>query len=61
MAKYEIEVGSLVTVYRRRKLIIHAETEDTAIEKAIDQFWHIAEKAGWDVGGTIEVNYLLEA
>ena len=38
MAKYKVEVGGFVTVFRQRNLIISAENEDEAKEKAIDKF-----------------------
>lgn len=36
--KYRVEVGGFVTVYRRRSLVVHANTKEEAEQKAIDRF-----------------------
>lgn len=46
--KYEVEVGGFVTSLRRRKLIIHADNEAEAEEKAIDKFIQLQQEAGGD-------------
>lgn len=38
MAKYKVEVGGFVTVYRKRTFTIYAADETEAEEKAIDRF-----------------------
>jgi len=38
MAKYRVEVGGFVTVFRCRKLIVHADNEAEAEQKAVDKF-----------------------
>lgn len=38
MAKYKIEVGGFVTVYRQRVITVYAESDEEAKEKAIDKF-----------------------
>ena len=38
MAKYKVEVGGFVTVYRKRTFTIYATDETEAEEKAIDRF-----------------------
>lgn len=59
MMKYEVEVGGFVTCFRKRKLIIHANNEAEAEEKAIDRFVELQQRAGHDCDdGT--VNYIIE-
>ena len=36
--RYHVEVGGFVTVYRRRTLVVHADTQEEAEQKAIDGF-----------------------
>lgn len=38
MAKYKVEVGGFVNVYRQRTFTIYAANEAEAEEKAIDRF-----------------------
>ena len=38
MAKYKVNVGGFVTTYRERTLIIYADSEAEAEEKAADRF-----------------------
>ena len=38
MAKYKVEVGGFVTVYRQRVITVHADSEVEASEKAISKF-----------------------
>lgn len=38
MAKYKIEVGGFVTVYRQRMITVFADTVEEAEKKAIDKF-----------------------
>ena len=38
MAKYKVEVGGFVSVYRHRTFTIYAADETEAEEKAIDRF-----------------------
>ena len=43
MMKYEVEVGSFVTCFRKRKLIVYASDESEAEEKAIAQMGNAEE------------------
>lgn len=38
MAKYKVEVGGFVTVYRQRVIAVSADTDGEAEKKAIDKF-----------------------
>jgi hypothetical protein len=38
MAKYEVEVGGFVTVYRQRTVTVYANTEAEAAKKAKQKF-----------------------
>lgn len=38
MAKYRIEVGGFVTVYRQRMITVHADTLEEAEKKAVNKF-----------------------
>ena len=55
--KYEVEVGGFVTILRHRKLIIHADNEAEAEEKAIDKFIQLQQEAGGDCDDGI-VDYI---
>lgn len=46
MAKYEVEVGGFVTVFRQRTLIVCANSESEASEKAKDRFVELQSKSG---------------
>lgn len=46
MAKFEVEVGGFVTVFRQRKLIVFAKDEDEASRKAADKFVDLQSKSG---------------
>ena len=57
--KFEVEVGGFVTCFRKRKLIVYANDEMEAEEKAINRFIDLQQKAGNDCDdGTI--NYITE-
>ena len=57
MAKYKVEVGGHVTVYRQRTVTVSAESEEEAKEKAIDKFYEqIAFAPGWHDCGEGHVN-----
>lgn len=36
--KYKVDVGSLVTRFAGRSIIVHADSEDAAKKKAIDEY-----------------------
>lgn len=58
MAKYEVEVGGFVTVYRQRKLTVYATNEAEAEQKATDKFVELqSEKGDCDEG---QVNSIVE-
>lgn len=44
--KYEVEVGGFVTVFRKRKLMVHANNAKEAEDKAIDKFTKLQQKNG---------------
>lgn len=56
MAKYKVEVGGYVSVYRQRNLIIFAENEADAKEKAIDKFMELQQKNPGDMCSEGTVN-----
>ena len=57
MAKYKVEVGGHVTVYRQRTITVSADSEEEAKEKAIDRFTQqITSAPGWHVCGEGHVN-----
>ncbi|WP_206459392.1 hypothetical protein [Anaerovorax sp. IOR16] len=38
MSKYKVEIGGFVSTYRQRNIIVYADNEAEAEEKAIDKF-----------------------
>lgn len=38
MAKYRVVIGSFVTRFTQRKIIVHAENEKNAKDKALEKF-----------------------
>lgn len=57
MAKYKVHLGSLVTRLMERKIIVSANSEEEAIQKAKDKFYDIAMGQKYtEVGGTINVD-----
>ena len=52
--KYRVEVGGFATVYRQRTLVIYADNEAEAEDKAIDKFIELQQASGADCDdGTI--------
>ena len=49
MAKFHVEVGGFVTVFRKRNLIIYADNELEAEQKAIEKFVDIQHCSGADL------------
>ena len=60
MSKYRVEVGGFVSVYRQRALIVNADNEETAKEKAINKFMELQQKNGGDMCGDGTVNNIEE-
>lgn len=57
MAKYKVQLGSLVTKLMVRNFIVSAKTEDEAIEKAEKRFMYAAEQQKYtEVAGRINVD-----
>ena len=53
--KYRVEVGGFATVFRKRTLIIHANSMEEAEEKAIDKFISLQQESGADCDdGTVD-------
>lgn len=46
MPKCEVEVGGFVTVFRQRKIIVYADTEEEAREKASSKFADLQQADG---------------
>lgn len=46
MAKFKVQVGGFVSVYRERNFTIHAETEEEAKEKAVNKFIELQQANG---------------
>lgn len=46
MAKYKVEVGGFVTVFRKRTFTVYAADEAEAEEKAIDKFVQVQSERG---------------
>lgn len=38
MAKFKVNVGGFVTTYRERNILVYADNEAEAAEKAVDKF-----------------------
>lgn len=56
MTKYRVEVGGFVSVYRQRSLVVSADNEETAKEKAINKFMDLQQKNGGDICDGGEIN-----
>lgn len=62
MAKYKIEVGGFVTVYRHRDILVYAKTLEEAEKKAVNKFVELQQKGSGSPmceDGTIEASYCL--
>lgn len=57
---FKVECGSLVTVYRKRIFTVRATNEQEAKNKAKNAYWDAVIRAGYEIGGTIEVNSVEE-
>ena len=44
MAEFKVEVGGFISVYRQRSLIVHADSEEEAGEKAICKFMDLQQE-----------------
>lgn len=54
MAKYKVQLGSLVTKLMTRTFTVSAQNEAEAIEKATNRFYYAAEQQKYtEVGGTV--------
>ena len=61
MAKYKVELGSLVTKLRSRTFTVSADSEDEAIEKAKKRFLYECNRQVYtECGGTINVDNIEE-
>ena len=57
MAKYKVQLGSLVTRLMERKFVVSAKSEEEAIEKAKDRFLYECSRQKYtEVGGNINVD-----
>ena len=57
MAKYKVQLGSLVTKLMERNFTVSANSEDEAIEKAKNRFIYECSRQKYtEVGGTINVD-----
>ena len=46
MARYKVELGGFVSVFRHRKMTIYANSEAEAIEKASDKWYEVQQHDG---------------
>lgn len=57
MAKYKVQLGSLVTKLMERNFTVSANSEEEAIEKAKNRFIYECSRQKYtEVGGTINVD-----
>lgn len=57
MAKYKVQLGSLVTKLMERKFVVSAKSKEEAIEKAKDRFIYECNRQKYtEVGGNINVD-----
>lgn len=50
MAKYTVELGGFVSVFRHRKMTVYADSEAEAIDKATDR-WYVVQQADGSMCG----------
>lgn len=51
MAKYKVELGGFVSVFRHRNLTVHADSESEAIDKATDIWYDIQQRVPGNMCG----------
>ena len=51
MAKYTIELGGFVSVFRHRKMTVYANSEAEAIDKATDRWYMVQQADGCSMCG----------
>ena len=57
MAKYKVQLGSLVTRLMERKFVVSANSEEEAIKKAKNRFLYECSRQRYtEVGGAINVD-----
>ena len=44
MAKYIVELGGFVSVFRHRKMTVYADSEAEAIDKASDKWYQVQQQ-----------------
>lgn len=59
--KFRVEVGGFVTVFRKRNLVVFADSVEEAEAKAIDKFVEGQQAAGGDLDcGDVTVNDIIK-
>lgn len=51
MAKYTVELGGFVSVFRHRKMTVYADSEAEAIDKATDKWYEVQQANGYSMSG----------
>lgn len=59
--KFRVEVGGFVTVFRKRNLVVFADSVEEAEAKAIEKFVKVQQAAGGDLDcGDVTVNDIIK-
>jgi hypothetical protein len=58
MAKFRVQVGGFVSVYRQRTLTVHASMEEEAMEKAVEKFVELQQADGISICDDGNVNFI---
>lgn len=56
MAKYIVDLGGFVSVFRCRKITVYADNEAEAIEKATDKWYEVQQQVAGNMCGDPTVN-----
>ena len=51
MARYKVELGGFVSVFRHRKMTVYADSEAEAIEKATDKWNEVQQRVPGNMCG----------
>ena len=51
MAKYKVELGGFVSVFRSRKITVYADSEAEAIDKATDKWYEVQQRVQGNMCG----------
>ena len=61
MAKYIIELGGFVSVFRHRKMTVYADSEAEAIEKASDKWYQVQQQQAGSMCGEPTIDSIKKA